>query len=366
MDATQDVILGVLGTQWERTRPGGLESYLESIKRSGFTGRKVMIVWDIHPSTRLALSSAGFELVDVPATREAFFHARMRVCWEYLKEHSKEFRYIFWLDIKDLVIQSNPSVWMENNIGDAKLIGSTECVAIKHEETNKLWAQSILGEEKYQEIKDEEVINGGTWAGESEVMTEVFHQVHLGCQAYTGGHPPCQIWINYVMRQSPFKEVLRIPRWSENFAACLHPMWSPWRVPCRPYLKDRPPVLSLRTGLLHPGTVIDTANQLIEFNPAWGRSRKLVTISAMYGNMAGVECVPSPSNSPFCIVHGYDRDWDMKEVFEYKYRTDSFSLSQYRLQQSIPEHARGLRRPHVESTDSNYKLSQAPRVFKRN
>src|ERR1700676_2200490 len=106
MNSTQDLILGVLGTQWERSRPGGVEAYLESIKRVGFVGRKVMIVWDIHPTTRSALLSHDFELVDLPTPNDPFFHARMRVCWEYLKNHYKEFRYIFWLDVKDLVLQS--------------------------------------------------------------------------------------------------------------------------------------------------------------------------------------------------------------------------------------------------------------------
>jgi hypothetical protein len=366
MDATQDVILGVLGTQWERTRPGGLESYIESIKRSGFTGRKVMLNWDIHPTTRVALSNAGFELVDLPSPREAFFHARMRVCWEYLRDRHQEFRYIFWLDVKDLVLQSNPSTWMEQNIGDAKLIASTECVVIQCEETNKLWAQSILGEEKYQELKNEEVINGGTWAGTSEVMAEVFHQVHLGCSTYTGGHPPCQIWINYVMRQTPFKEVLRIPRWSDSFAACLHPMWSPWRVPCSPFLKDAPPVFDPNTGLLHPGTGHNAGNNSIEFNPVWGQSRPLRLIPASTGPLQGIECVPSPGNKPFCIVHGYDRDWDMKEIFEYKYRNSGFNLSQYKAQQHVPEQPRRLRRPHVENIASNSHVSQASRIFQRN
>ena len=127
-----------------------------------------MLVWDIHPHTRELLVRADFELVDLPTPSEPFFKARMRVCDEYLQERNKEFRYIFWLDIKDLVIQSDPSVWMESNIGSAKIIASTECVTIEQEETNQLWARTILGEEKYQEIKDCEVINGGTWAGESE------------------------------------------------------------------------------------------------------------------------------------------------------------------------------------------------------
>ena len=371
MDATQDLILGVLGTQWERTRRPGVEVYLESINRSGFTGRKVMLTWDIHPETRVALFKYGFEVLDLPSPPDAFFHARMRVCWEYLRDHHQEFRYIFWLDVKDLVLQSNPSDWMEQNIGSAKLIASTECVTIEQEETNQLWARSILGPEKYLEIKDEEVINGGTWAGESATMTEVFHQVHLGCNTYTGGHPPCQIWINYVMRQSPFKEVLRIPRWSEGFAACLHPMWSPWRVPCRPFLRDKPPVFNINRAVLYPGTVYNPNNRTVLFNDRWGTERMFEVTPTGVGPMLGIECVDAPQNAPFCIVHGYDRDWDLKGFFEFKYSTPGvdFSLERFKLdREGKVANVRGskrLRRPSVQDISSGNYVPQTPRVFTR-
>jgi hypothetical protein len=371
MNSTQDVILGVLGTQWERTRKPGVEVYLESINRSGFRGRKVMLCWDIHPETRVALFRYGFEVIDLPSPPDSFFHARMRVCWEYLRDHHQEFRYIFWLDVKDLVLQSNPSDWMERNIGSAKLIASTECVTIEQEETNQLWARNILGEDKYQAIKNEEVINGGTWAGESETMTEVFHQVHLGCQTYGGGFPPCQIWINYIMRQFPFKEVLRIPRWSEGFAACLHPMWSPWRVPCRPYLRDKAPVFNINTSVLYPGTEPHPRNRSILFNDRWGMERMFQVTPTGVGPLLGVECVDSPQNSPFCIVHGYDRDWDMKEFFEFKYSTPGvdFSLERFKVDRELrTANVRGssrLRRPGVQETYSSSNVPQTPRIFRR-
>lgn len=370
MDRANDLILGVLGTQWERTRPGGLESYLESIKRSGFAGRKVILCWDIHPTTRAALLAGGFELIDLPTPPETFFKARMRVCYEYLREHSKEFRYIFWLDIKDLVVQSDPSVWMEDNIGDVDIIASTECVTIEQEETNQLWARTILGEEKYQEIKDCEVINGGTWAGRAEAMAEVFHQVHLGCSSYSGGYPPCQIWINFVLH-TMFKEKCRIPRWSEGFSACLHPCWSPWRVHCWPYMRDVHPVLDTNTGLLHAGTLPNANNSMVVFNPRWGTTRK-VNIEAPSHPLEGVELAEKPQGKPFVIVHGYDRDWDVKSLFEFKYRlVRAFELQVFlddndETVKNLPAPRRALRRPDVKVVNCGRDLSFSPRVFKRN
>jgi len=317
MNSTQDCILGVLSGTKYVLKYEGIEAYLVSIKKSGFKGRKVMIVWNIHPIARKLLQEYGFELIDVKSKshNESFFHARIRVAQEYLGNHYKEFRYIFWLDIKDVVLQSDPSIWMEENIGNYKLVGSTECVTIEQEETNQLWARDVLGKDRYEEIKNEEVINGGTFAGEAKLIAELFHQTYLITKEYSGPHPPCQPAINYVFRQHPFSDHLYIPRWSKSFATCLHPVWS-WsaREKLRFYLRDKPPVLNMETGILYPGTISDPKNDMIAFN-----RYSLEIISAEAGPMIGCECVKSTNTKPFAIVHGYDRDWQIRELMESKY-----------------------------------------------
>lgn len=371
MDKTQDVILGVIGGTW--VGPGqypGVEAYLVSIKRSGFAGRKVMLNWGIRPDTRQKLIEFGFELVNFPQPLDPFFHARMRTCWEYLKDHHKEFRYIFWLDIKDLILQSDPSVWMEQNIGDYGIVASNECVTIEQEETNQLWARSIVGEKEYQSIKDEEVINGGTWAGKSEIIAEVFHRTHMRCYTYQGPYPPCQAQLNYVLRQKPFKSELYIPRWSEGFAACLHPCWSPWRISCWNNKRDPHPVLDLETCTLHAGTAPDPSNPMIVFNSRWGNTGR-VQITSPSHPLEGVECVKNPEGKTFAIVHGYDRDWDVKSLFDFRYRFDGkFDLEGFKkwneeTVERLPTPRRGLRRPDAQNSNRSRDLSLPPRVFKR-
>ena len=373
MDKTQDVILGVLSGPGYVFKYPGLEAYLESLSRCGYTGRKVMLVWNISPVAREALLRFGFELVDInPWPSDKFFHARMRLAYEYLSKHKDEFRFVFWFDIKDFIFQSDPSVWMEKNIGKYELIGSTECMTIEQEETNQIWALTILGEERYQEIKDEEVINGGTWAGKSSTMTEVFRQVSLGCQTYDGPYPPCQIWINYVMRQKPFKDVLYIPRWSEGFAACLHPMW--WvgaREKCKPYLRDEAPVLDLHRCILYAGGKSSPNNLCVKFTNRWGKDGP-VRIETFEDSLQGVECVTDPKTKSFCVVHGYDRDWSLKELFEYKYRFGKkFDLEEYKdLKKAQAVNMRSafkrqLRSPDVKNSNSGGLVPHTPRVFRR-
>jgi hypothetical protein len=355
MNKTQDVILGVLSGPNYGFKYPGVESYIVSINRSGFAGRKVMIVWNIHPETRRALVVHGFEVVDLsPWPPDRFFHARMRVAWEYMRDHYKEFRYCFWLDIKDLLLQSDPSLWMEQNIGKAQLVGSTECTALAECETNNLWIRTIFGDKVFNQIGHEETINGGTWAGYAEPMMEVFHRVHNLIKDYGGPYPPCQAGINVALH-TDFKSMLYIPRWEKGFAACMHPFWSPWRVPMAPYLRDKPPVLDLRTCVLYPGIVSGPNNKAIPFNGNWGQNKDFSICSASAGPMHCVECVENSQNRPFSILHGYDRDWNLKEMFEFKYRFDQgdWNLQKFKEYKELMvpsyqrEFKRGLRRPEA-------------------
>lgn len=370
MNSTQDLLLGVLGTSWCGFKYPGVEAYLVSIKRSGFSGRKILLVFDIRPEVREKLLEYEFELIDVPTPRDPFFHARMRLAWEYLKDHYKEFRYIFWLDIKDLILQSDPSVWMEKNIGSKSLIASTECVTIGQEETCRAWCKNILGENAFAFLKNEEVINGGTWAGESEAMMEVFHAVHLIIYKYQGPYPPCQTAINYVMRSKPFADMMRIPRWSEGFAACLHPMWwSGARYKCRPYLRDNPPVLDIENAVLYPGIGSNPKHRSAAFNDHWGKDSPLIVLPST-DPLSGVECIEFPSYEPFAIVHGYDRDWALKALFEFKYRFDGeFDLEDFKKSQvykaSIVPPAKRLRRPNAECSSTSSSADPKHRYFVR-
>src|ERR1039457_4068417 len=316
MNSTNDCILGVLsGTKYAR-KYEGIESYLVSIERSGFKGRKVMIVWNIHPIAQRLLLKYGFEIIDVPNQTEAFFIARIHVVIDYLKDHYQEFRYIFWLDIKDLILQSDPSIWMEKHIGTNDIVAANECVTIEQEETNQLWAKDVLGMSRYLEIKDEEVINGGTWAGKAEPIMNVFQQVYQIVKDYKGSYPPCQVAINYVLRQPPFKKSLYIPRWSESFAACLHPMWS-WsaRTKCKPVLRDKPPILDLKTGLLYPGQAHNPKNKRIILN-RWNTT----IVDGDFDPVNSCELLESKTDvKPFAIVHGFDRDWHIRELVEANY-----------------------------------------------
>jgi hypothetical protein len=110
---------------------------------------------------------------------------------------------------------------------------------------------------------------------------------------------------------------------------------------------------------------------MIVFNPHWGTTRR-VQIEAPSHPLQGVEIAKEPQGKPFAIVHGYDRDWDVKSLFEFKYRAgvENFSLEEFKkwneeVARHIPAPRRGLRRLVRESVASFSQLPYPGRVFKR-
>jgi hypothetical protein len=275
MDAKNDLILGVFANysfEW-------LEAYMVSSKRCGFRGRKILLVWNVAEPVRKKLVDYGFELVDVPPANMSvefcsnFFEYRDKLAYEFLRDRGHEFRYVFWMDIRDLVFQADPSKWMEKNLGDKEIVAGSECIRIKDESCNDNWLRDIYDTETYNRIRECEVLNGGTFAGTVPAMTEVFRRIYD--VAKNTKVIAEQAALNVILRDSDFVDRTLVPRMSDGFAVVgygfgnqLQHVWT-----------DQIP--DIRRGVLYPSGRLE----------------------------------------PFCIVHQYDRNRDWKPAVSALYKT---------------------------------------------
>ncbi len=266
MDATNDLLLGVFANQgfsW-------IEGYMTSSKTCGFRGRKILLVWNVAQNVRDKLIEFGFELIDVPQKHTGgswhefhknFYEYRDTLAYQFIKERGHEFRYIMWMDIRDLVFQTDPSIWMEKNlVGDKKIVIATESYLIKNEQCNDNWVKNIFSPETYARIREEEALNGGTFAGTPEEMAEIFRRTIEICKWDTHQIVE-QAALNVIAREEDFKHNVIVPRLAEGFALVGY---------CFGNLDKKfwlDPSPELRQGVLYP----------------------------------------QGSDTPFCIVHQYDR-----------------------------------------------------------
>src|ERR1700693_4094208 len=116
MDATNDLILTTaVRYDWPL-----LQTYAKSLVQSGFRGEKVILVQDVSFAARQGLLDLGFTLVDFSITNVWNPQlTRYTPAVNFLKD--KDFRYVIWTDMKDVIFQADPSLWLEKHLSPSRL-----------------------------------------------------------------------------------------------------------------------------------------------------------------------------------------------------------------------------------------------------
>jgi hypothetical protein len=266
-----------------------LRAYANSLARCGFEGTKLMFVENVAQDCQENLRSLGFDVrpfstKGLPSARRgqklAFCNARYIPVIEFLKQN--DFRYVIWTDTRDLVFQSNPSDWLDAH--GAPLVAAGECWSIKGlpPSPNDTWVKYVATPEDYAWIREQEALCSGTIAGDTQTVLALMERMLDVSYAVD------QVWgidqgvYNCVVRQSPFKEVLRVPRMAEGFIAT-----------CSAFRTD-----SFASG-------VATLSLLIDEQPRFDRKN-------------GVVRAPR-TDAEFCIFHQYDRDDIWAVLIEAKY-----------------------------------------------
>jgi hypothetical protein len=273
-----DLIVGTIQNyDWPQVR-----AYAVSLVRSGFTGAKILFTNNITSSARVNLSQLGFNLIDfVCDDRDGFIiRGRFSPVVDFLKANHQNFRYVVWSDIRDVVFQTNPSSWLENNLGNHQLLAAKECWKIRDEGCNDKWAKETVSAEDYVWLREEEACCGGTLAGTSSVMSAFLTGIYEIVSNSSLAND--QAALNYLLRVPPFKEVVRVPSMEEGFAVMCAAFHSP------------------------------TFDSYI--NP----NIPLTDSTPIFDKTSGTIYAPD-SYRPFSIVHQYDRDSSWTPIIEDKY-----------------------------------------------
>ena len=107
-------------------RPDDIKPYVESIDRCGFDGRKVMMVYDIPQETIDYLKSKEWELYQNNLQQHIILQ-RFRDIYKLLGSPKDET--IIWTDVKDVIFQTDPTEWINQN-KKKPLLSFSECVTI--------------------------------------------------------------------------------------------------------------------------------------------------------------------------------------------------------------------------------------------
>lgn len=207
---------------------------------------------------------------------ERFLHM-----WLLLKQFRGQYRYIVTTDVKDVIFQTDPMKWLEQNLGDKKINVASESIRYRDEDWGKNNLLKAFGQAVYEENKDNVIVNAGTVSGDFDTMLDFFFNVYMLCSGIPhfteGGGGPDQAAVNILVNMSPYKNITNVANSEDGYAAQL--------------------------GTTGPQIVNKYKEKLVELEPLFKDSGVVVT----------------NGGTTFAMVHQYDRVPEWKEKIEELY-----------------------------------------------
>jgi len=219
------VISAVSSYEYDR-----LEPWVNSLNDSGFTGRKIMVCFNVSDKTVEKLVENGIEVFLTSqkrnTTNDGYLYApnftyevpkiRHFVNWHFLRT-MEDIRYVISTDCTDVVFQSNPSEWLENNLGDKKLNYGCESLKYQDEAWGNSNMMSCFGNIIHDHMKSRPIYNAGSMAGKFETFRDFSLAVYLSI-VNNQDPMPDQAGVNVMLSLEPYKSITKFNDHDTNWA----------------------------------------------------------------------------------------------------------------------------------------------------
>jgi hypothetical protein len=272
-----------------------VKPWIHSIKETGFDGDIVLIAIDAPKSIVLEIEDAGATVIEHPKQGNMMIHMmRFLYIYDFLKKYGNKYRYVITTDVRDVIFQSNPSLYMQKLYGsrDKGIIAQSEAILIRHEQWNRDNIIKNFGHYFYEDIKDHEVFNVGILAGTTEYIKDLCFALFQ----MSGNRA------DWVADQAAYNMLLSFKPW--NAVTTYLPLMDGWAV--NAHVTNKP-------------------DQMEQFGPYLLEERPYME--------DGV--VKTAEGKPFVIVHQYDRVPEWTKYYYDKYNvkitteTDTGSSPKY-------------------------------------
>lgn len=106
---------------------------------------------------------------------ERFLHL-----YNFLNTFGNDYKFVITTDVKDVIFQKDPFEYLENSLGDKKLICGSECLKYKDEPWGDQNLRETFGNYIYSQFKNNEIFNVGVLGGYSEYVRDLCLNIFLG------------------------------------------------------------------------------------------------------------------------------------------------------------------------------------------
>ena len=242
-----DVVVGVISHYAEFDK---IKLWVNSLNRCGFSGKKVMITYNVGPKIISELEKNNFKVFAFSIAQTfnvvnlRFFHL-----WLILSKINETFRYVISTDVADVVFQTDPSIFLENNLRDKKLCFGSEGLRYVNEPWGYNNMSASFGAVAAEYMSRNIIYNAGTLAGEYQSFIDFCFNVFLVLKSapehVVGGGGPDQAALNLLLSFDAYKRI-----------SLLNNHDQPWACQCGTTV-DPNKIESFRPNLLSPEPYFD-------------------------------------------------------------------------------------------------------------
>lgn len=226
----KDLIIGCYTDyDWEK-----IKYWVNSLDQSGFTGDKTMIVYNSDYATVNELIKRNFNIFAFnrnDTVRQFSYPNKFSIVvqrfydiWKYLSNlpEDRKYRYVITTDVKDVIFQSDPSVWLKTNLKNKKLLVSAECLRYQDEPWG-LNNMRLSFPMMLEFMQSKAIYNCGVLAGDVATIRDLSLNIYLSCLGLPGQIPggggPDQAALNILLQTDVWKDVTKFAA-SEDGWAC--------------------------------------------------------------------------------------------------------------------------------------------------
>jgi hypothetical protein len=163
--------------------------------------------------------------------------------YEYLKDKWKDYNYVVTTDMKDVYFQSDPFVWLRDNLSCfTHLVAGSEGMLYKDEPWGNENLMQAYGPYVHNLFKNNEIYNVGTIAGESEYVKDLMFNIFIN--AINRPIAICdQAVYNVLLQTQPYKDITLFLKQSSGWAMQAGTTVDPSKIESfRPFLTEKEPI----------------------------------------------------------------------------------------------------------------------------
>lgn len=291
------ILASAYGYSSEQVKP-----WVNSLKQTNFKGKVFVLVFDPQDNDLLDyLKENGIFTFTAKLNGETNMATQRFIEYRHVlnSEYADDVDYVISTDIRDIIFQKDPGVWLQNNIQDFDLVATSEGITYRHEDWNGDCLEHQLGKTMFLKLADKETICSGIIAGKKDMINKLFETVYdISFFAKDPRAFVDQLFYAVAIYEI-FIEKTRIVPATEDWCANLGT------------------IKAIPENMPHWSTKSRT-----EFN-SYERTRSNKTYTEMLKcsipQMKDDELVYADNGKPFVIVHQYDRFQPWKEILLKKY-----------------------------------------------